>query len=425
MTYGIEIAQMVDTDRIFLDLDNPRHEPLETQHEVIEYLCSDEYVFELAKDLVKHGLSPLELFALVPLKKGKKKNFLVAEGNRRMCALKLLNDPDLAPPKRRRDFENLAQGWKPIPKVFAVVFDDKDDVELWIDRIHGGLQGGIGRKTWSAEQKTRHSGDKKNLLAQTVLDYAEKQGLIEGDQRKGKLTTVQRYLSNSLLREALGLDSSNPEDVCRTRTKDDFELLLGHFISDVLDGTVTSRSNKTLIDNYSRELGSTTGQTGERVPAESIASVPEKKARRKSKRPSKPTALKHIPYDSKIHKSLKDMPNFKLEQLYYSLCDLDLAKHTPLLSVGAWSFLETLTACDGRSSNTDFYSYLNAGKLTQLGLGDKRSTNSIRQAVKRISDFGNSTKHHTKAAAFNGNQLANDIETIGPAILALANNDKA
>ena len=198
MTYGIELAQMVDTDRVFLNLENPRHNPFETQEEVIEYLCSDEYVYELAKDLVNHGLSPLELFALVPSKRGRKNIFLVAEGNRRMCALKLLNDPDLAPAKHRKNFERLSISWNPIPKIFAVIFKDKQDVDLWILRIHGGLQGGIGRKTWSAEQKTRHSGDRKNLLAQGILDYAERENVIQAAERKGKLTTVQRYLSNSL-----------------------------------------------------------------------------------------------------------------------------------------------------------------------------------------------------------------------------------
>ena len=36
----------------------------------------------------------MELFALLP---DGDKAYLAAEGNRRLCALKLLNDPDLAP----------------------------------------------------------------------------------------------------------------------------------------------------------------------------------------------------------------------------------------------------------------------------------------------------------------------------------------
>ena len=99
MASGIEAAEMIKTERVFLDFDNPRHDPMESQEEVIRYLCED----ELAKDLVIHGLSPLELFALIPRNEGKKNAYTVAEGNRRLCALKLLNDPNLAPASMRKN----------------------------------------------------------------------------------------------------------------------------------------------------------------------------------------------------------------------------------------------------------------------------------------------------------------------------------
>ena len=42
MKYGISSAKMVDVTRVFLDQDNPRHEPFEDQDEVIGYLCDFE-----------------------------------------------------------------------------------------------------------------------------------------------------------------------------------------------------------------------------------------------------------------------------------------------------------------------------------------------------------------------------------------------
>lgn len=57
---------MVDVSRVFLDQDNPRHEPFEDQDEVISYLCEFELVLPIAKDIAKNGLNPLELFALLP-----------------------------------------------------------------------------------------------------------------------------------------------------------------------------------------------------------------------------------------------------------------------------------------------------------------------------------------------------------------------
>jgi len=102
--------QSISVDRIFLDLHNPRHKPYSSEAEVIEYLCRYESVYALAKDMSEIGLNPLELFALISLdtkgKITKSTPFMVAEGNRRMCAIKLLNDPDLAPTKLRKDLKS-------------------------------------------------------------------------------------------------------------------------------------------------------------------------------------------------------------------------------------------------------------------------------------------------------------------------------
>ena len=79
----------VEVDRIFLDQDNPRHKPYDTQSEVIEYLCTHESILSLARDIVAHGLNPIEQFALIPDDNAgdDASTFVVAEGNRRICAL--------------------------------------------------------------------------------------------------------------------------------------------------------------------------------------------------------------------------------------------------------------------------------------------------------------------------------------------------
>jgi len=425
MANAVAKAQAVSVDRVFLDLSNPRHEPYKNEAEVIEYLCQDEYVYELAKDIVKMGsLNPLELFALIPLnnKKGSHSAFVVAEGNRRMCAIKLLNDPELAPAKLRKDFKKIAEQSSKISEILGVVFEDKDQVDAWLERIHGGVQGGIGRKPWSTDQKTRHLGDNKNLLAQTVLDYAEKNGFISTEARKGKLTTAQRYLGNAILREAMGIDGSAPQDISRNRPKQDFDLLLKKFVSDLIDGTVSSRSNSDDIKKYSRALAATEGLTGKRGAAESLATSSGSKKRKK--RPSKPEKQKHLPYEEEILNKLKVIPSYKLERIYYSLCDISLEHHTPLISVGVWAFFECLTALCGRNSSTSFLDYLSKDRLNKLGFTDREDVKSLRQALERISEHGNTTKHHEKAANFNGPQLANDMDLLKEVICRLANEAK-
>ncbi len=114
------------------------------------------------------------------------------------------------------------------------------------------------------------------------------------------------------------------------------------------------------------------------------------------------------------------MKVWKLESLYTSICQVSLPDHTPLLAVGVWSFFETLTAKAGRNPSTDFHSFLSAHRLQQYGLGDGKQTKALREAVQRISSFGNTTKHHETAAAFNSDQLANDLETLRNLILKCA-----
>lgn len=424
MNYGLKFSEMIDFDRVFLNLENPRHEPFTSQDEAIDFLCTNEYVYELAKDLTKVGLNPLELFALLPSpSRGRRKSYVVGEGNRRLCALMLLNDPELAPPKEREKFRELAADWKPVPQIFAIVFDKQEDVDQWIERIHGGLQGGIGRKNWNSEQKTRFTGDRKNIVAQMILDYAENRKMIIDEERKGKLTTAQRFLSNITFREALGVDASNIEDICRIRTEEEFDKAVKTFVEDLGNGKVNSRMNREKIVEYARKFPGRANLSAEKVNPVTITVEPTKKSKRR-RRPKKPTRRAHLTYSGDIHDALRDIPSYKLEQIYYSICKLELAAYTPLLSVGVWSFIESLTSVAGRNENTDFYSYLSLQKIQSLDCMPRKNVKAARQALKRISEFGNTTKHDSVGAMFNGEQLANDFEIIFPIVLQVAQEAK-
>ncbi len=100
-----------------LDSRNPRHKFLESQREIIEWMVSGigrigDKLLVLAKDIVQNGLNPAERVMVLKDEK-KDKQFLVLEGNRRVTALKLLNNPDTAPTKEWQNrFAKLAnQGY--------------------------------------------------------------------------------------------------------------------------------------------------------------------------------------------------------------------------------------------------------------------------------------------------------------------------
>jgi hypothetical protein len=407
--------------RIFLDLNNPRHVPFENEEQTIDYLCDKEDVYALARDIAKYGLNPLERFALLPVDKRRVRaanaSYNAAEGNRRVCALKLLADPDLAPAHLRKAFEKLATTWAPIRTVPAVVFDNEDAVSLWLDRIHSGPQGGIGRKDWNSEQKQRFSGGNKNKAAQVLLDYAQDLKMITAEERRGKLTTVQRFVGNDVFREALGLDQSDPGEIGRTRPKAEFDILVKRFIRDVVaKKDVTSRMNKEQIIKYARPLGSMSGVTTARIEPEGLLVASHSKTSKGRRRtPRVPEKAKHVTYEQEINDALKSFGNDKPKSLYYSITSIELEHHTPLVCIGAWAFFDTLTACAGRPSATSFESFLSKDRLRSYGLGD--DTRSERSAVGRILEYGNSTKHHAFSATFNGDQLNNDMVTLKDLIL--------
>jgi len=421
MDYGINSAQMIDVDRVFLDQDNPRHERFVDQEAVIEYLCNDEKILQLARDIVKYGLNPVELFALIP---DGDNTYLAAEGNRRLCALKLLNDPDLAPPSIRKEIENAADAWQPIKQLFAIVFTTRDEVRLWLDRIHAGFNDGRGRRQWNAEQKARNSGYSKNDRAQAILDVAQHRGYISEERRKGRLSTVQRYLGSPHLRNSLGVDFTDRDEPTTDLSEEDFSLVLSKFIEDVAEKRITTRNNSDEIKNYANGLGKIEGFSGNRVDKRPIVVSEEDIPRDDDQKLTRPKMPTKIPPIAELSKALQELPSYKLEKLYDSICSINLSTHTPMLYVGTWALIETLTAIDGRKDNTDFHSFLSTKKLIDLGIEDKDDRTTIRQVLKRVSEAGNSTKHHKTSAAFNGEQLANDIKTLEQTLVLLAKSAK-
>ena len=412
--------ESIELDSIYLDKENPRHVAFRTEDEVIEHLCNADQVAELADDIVKEGVNPLERWALIPDRKnpdGTLSTFIVVEGNRRLCALKLLADPDRAPSKLQRRFKHLASKWQPILAIDAAIFNNRNVARKWIERNHGGLQGGAGRKPWDAEQKARFTGDIKNKMAQDLLDYAEAEGLIASTDRHRKLTTVSRYLGNRAFRKMLGITQDQDKNLCRDRPVSDFNKLVERFMNDLIEGIANSRQNKADFERYAYRLNRLAGFEGSRL--EKLEPVTSSGSKVKSPNtkpgPKKPRPIKNIAYYQEIADKLEQSGSQKLTNLYHSLCKVRLDDHAPLLAVGAWAFFECLAALD--DCKTEFPGFFN-GRLTSYGLVDKAAIRDIKTALDHISNHGNTTKHSQVSGHFDGQQLANDMQTLRPLIVA-------
>ncbi len=406
--------------QISLDLENPRHTRFQNEAEVIDYLCKEEKILELAKDIAENGLNPLELLAVIKRSDG---SFFCAEGNRRVCALKLLDDPELAPDDLRTVFIKASENWQPIKHLNIVEFTDRNQIRLWLDRIHAGPNKGRGRRQWKPEQKARNNTDHKSKFALAVLDDAEKLGYISKSERTGRLSTVTVYLSNPIMREALGLSPIDFDPLTTDLSGNDFQIVFKKFIEDVAEKEITTRANKTEIENYAKDLGKIKGLTNKRVVKRDLISAGYSIIK-KTKKPPKVKPPTRIAQSDELCKALEELDNYKLRKIYYSLYSIGLANHTPLLYVGAWSFLETLTALFSERGKKKFSDYLDLKKIVSLSIGKKNDASAIFQAITRIHESGNTTKHHKTSAALNGDQLANDFQTIDALLIALAKEAK-
>ncbi len=134
--------QMILIHDLVLDGENPRlKDPVQRQQDAIDGLIEavGPKLLKLAQDILENGSNPCDLVMVFPTD-GEK--FVVAEGNRRVAALKLLANPSLAAsanPKFAKKLEALRDTVGKIPEAcYCVVVQSEEKRNLWIRRLHTG-----------------------------------------------------------------------------------------------------------------------------------------------------------------------------------------------------------------------------------------------------------------------------------------------
>lgn len=260
----------IQFSKLHFDPVNPRGEPEPDEERVRALFGAQPETLKLAAHIAENGQNPLDRLGIVdhPKLPG---HFVVREGNRRLCAMQLLRDPNRAPTETSRSaFQKLANNGRPVPeKVPAVLFHEKLKARTWMSVKHEGEQGGVGTKNWGASEKTRFNreGDtgstrpkNPNRQAEALLTYAVREGLISPEDRALiALTTVTRYLPN--VRAALAL--LNTEDCTTNSQRTEFNVALQRFLRDTIvsgvagvKAEVHSRSTATERTEYAEKLRS-------------------------------------------------------------------------------------------------------------------------------------------------------------------------
>lgn len=255
----------IPLSKLLLDNENPRHDPLDNEAEIIAQLVREERVLPLARSIAaKKATSPFDNIGVLP-HPTRRGYYVVSEGNRRVCALKLLRDPMKAPTSAlKRTFEDLKEEAGRLPeKVHVAVLRDEAEAEYWKGLRHQGEQGGVGTRAWNVVGKARHAAKvgsvaNSNLVAIQLLEYAQKNKLISAEERMAvSPTTITRYVSNPLVRDAIGLASTR-ELLTKAPTAE-FDAALSAFLLDAVprEGEippVNSRTNSKQREDYAAEF---------------------------------------------------------------------------------------------------------------------------------------------------------------------------
>jgi hypothetical protein len=202
--------------RLKLDLKNPRvaTHP-DNQREAIEAIASEQKskLLALARHIAQNGLNPAERFIVIP----DEDNYIVLDANRRLVALKALLQPEtldefLTGPERVQ-LRALADDYSPPPDMACVVFEKRDDANVWVEVLHEGQGDGQGRVDWTAHQKQRHRSrrDQSAPPYMQLLDFVTREGKVSTKtadrNRRGTypVSTLARALTTPRVRERLGI----------------------------------------------------------------------------------------------------------------------------------------------------------------------------------------------------------------------------
>lgn len=196
---------VIKIDNILLDPDNPRHNPIEYQREILAFFSQDKETFELAKDIATFGVNPGIRPICIPHESHEGK-FIAIDGNRRLAAIKLLLDPDFCQdPSVQKKYAEYSVSEKIPDELECAMVASREDGRHWLELLHGGKQEGAGQVQWSPIQKQRFYGDKGRYpYAMNILNYlSNTYGMnIEG----APLSTLDRIIQDPYVRSVLGFE---------------------------------------------------------------------------------------------------------------------------------------------------------------------------------------------------------------------------
>lgn len=200
-----------------LDTSNYRTGKQQDQREAIHALIEEQKnkLVRLAQDIIENGLSPLETILVTPVPDDKSRHTVI-EGNRRVAAMKLVTQPDLAADTTWHNafkrLHKLLPGQLP-KQVRCVVAPSKEEAFVWIQRRHDTGLKGAGLESWSTIAQYRANAARGRSAPEfDVLEFALAHGHLDSDVEERvtgqdfPITNLKRVIDSAYVTEQLELD---------------------------------------------------------------------------------------------------------------------------------------------------------------------------------------------------------------------------
>jgi hypothetical protein len=342
--------QIISVGNLLLDVSNPRIVEQDNQKAARDAIIEEQgrKLVVLAEDIIAVGLNPSDLPIVYDAADGNH-NFIVLEGNRRLTAIQLMINPELADGTRihaafRKINKNHADA---IPKVMeCVVVPNRKTGVIWYNRKHATGLEGAGTEKWSAMAQAR--ADAKNGIARPELDAVNfvlanpdlESGLkkhLEGSDFN--ITTMKRLVETKEFQQGAGINLQEGKLVSQ-QPKERVQGILTEIVTVIASGknpdgtkfTVRDLDDKAGREQFMESMIEKHPKKKKSGEAWAVAGKPLKAAiKSKSKSKTTPTTEEQanlIPRKFKL-----ELPSGKINDIFTELKDLDVNKRRHAVSV--------------------------------------------------------------------------------------------
>lgn len=199
---------------LLINPENYRHEAVSNEKEAIAIMLKkyEKKIKALLIDILENGTNPSDLLIVTP----KQDKYIVLEGNRRLIACKILEQPEILKEIDLKLYDTFDKEikkhgiYKKILYIECCVFDDPQQANIWIKLKHTGENSGVGTVPWTNIQRKRFDESMgKNDLALTIIKYAQSLPFYRNDLKSRlndiRLSNLSRLLSDPQVRESIGI----------------------------------------------------------------------------------------------------------------------------------------------------------------------------------------------------------------------------